>query len=81
MRISLSWINRKFIYFKCPDNGKDYKIFGDSHIEQIAENYGIDILAKYRSILRYPKLAIEAIETHEEDWLEPAVERISKGKR
>lgn len=33
-------------YFKCPDNGKDYKIFGDSHIDDIAEKYALQLLAK-----------------------------------
>ena len=33
-------------YFHCPDNGKDYKIFGDSHIEEIAQQYQLDVLAK-----------------------------------
>ena len=33
-------------YFKCPDCGKEHKIFGDSHIEQIAAEYGTRVLAK-----------------------------------
>lgn len=33
-------------YFHCPDNGKDYKIFGDSHIDEIAQKYNLQILAK-----------------------------------
>jgi hypothetical protein len=33
-------------YFKCPDNDKDYKIFGDSHIEEIAEKHHLKVLAK-----------------------------------
>ncbi len=33
-------------YFKCPDNGKDYKIFGESHVEEIAEKHNLKVLAK-----------------------------------
>ena len=33
-------------YVKCPDCGKEIKIFGDSHIEQIADEFGYDLLAK-----------------------------------
>lgn len=33
-------------YFKCPDCDKEYKIFGDSHIEEIAKKLNINILAK-----------------------------------
>ena len=33
-------------YFKCPDCGKEHKIFGDSHIDEIAAEYGTKVLAK-----------------------------------
>jgi hypothetical protein len=33
-------------YFKCPDCGREHKIFGESHIEDIAEEYGTRVLAK-----------------------------------
>ena len=33
-------------YFHCPDNDKDYKIFGESHIDEIASKYNIDTIAK-----------------------------------
>lgn len=33
-------------YFQCPDNGKEYKIFGESHIDEIAENHGLKVIAK-----------------------------------
>ncbi len=33
-------------YFHCPDNGKDYKIFGESHIDDTAKEYDLRVLAK-----------------------------------
>lgn len=33
-------------YFKCPDCGKEHKIFGDSHIDEIAERFDTRVLAK-----------------------------------
>ena len=33
-------------YFECPDCGKQYKIFGESHIDEVAEKYGLDVLAR-----------------------------------
>ena len=30
----------------CPDCGKKYSIFGESHIDEIAKEYGTDVLAK-----------------------------------
>ena len=32
-------------YFECPDCGKKHYIFGDSHIDEVAEKYGVDVLA------------------------------------
>lgn len=33
-------------YFVCPDNQKEYYIFGSSKVEKIAMEYGIEVLAK-----------------------------------
>lgn len=33
-------------YFKCPDNGKEYQVFGDSHIDEIAAEHGLKVLAR-----------------------------------
>lgn len=46
MNIPILGLVENYSYFHCPDNGIDYKIFGESHIEQTASAYGLDILAK-----------------------------------
>ncbi|MDU2133001.1 MAG: P-loop NTPase, partial [Finegoldia magna] len=33
-------------YFQCPDCGSKHKIFGDSHIDEVASKYDIDTIAK-----------------------------------
>lgn len=33
-------------YFECPDCGKKHYIFGNSHIDEVAEKYGVDVLAR-----------------------------------
>ena len=33
-------------YVECPDCGKKHYIFGDSHIDEVAEKYGVDVLAR-----------------------------------
>ncbi len=33
-------------YIKCPDCGKEIKIFGESHIDEIADEFGYDLLAR-----------------------------------
>lgn len=46
MKVPIIGLVENMSYFRCPDNGKDYKIFGESHIEEIAEKYNLEILAK-----------------------------------
>ena len=46
MNIPIIGVVENMSYFKCPDNDKDYKIFGDSHIEEIAEAHNLKVLAK-----------------------------------
>ncbi|MDD2371159.1 MAG: Mrp/NBP35 family ATP-binding protein [Firmicutes bacterium] len=46
MNIPIIGLVENMSYFKCPDNGKDYKIFGDSHIDDIAKEYDLDIIGK-----------------------------------
>lgn len=64
--------------FKCPDCGKVHNIFGESHIDEIAEKYGIPVIAK---IPMDPTVAAKCdagdIEYGEENWLEPVVEKLS----
>lgn len=46
MNIPIIGLVENMSYFRCPDNGKDYQIFGDSHIDEIANEYNLKILAK-----------------------------------
>lgn len=45
MNIPILGLVENYSYFHCPDNGKDYKIFGESHLEQTAAAYGLKVLA------------------------------------
>lgn len=46
MNVPILGLVENMSYFKCPDCGKEHKIFGDSHIDKIAEEYGTRVLAK-----------------------------------
>ncbi len=46
MNIPILGLVENMSYFKCPDNDKEYKIFGESHIEEIAKQYDLEVLAK-----------------------------------
>ena len=41
MEIPVLGIVENMSYYKCPDCGKEHKIFGDSHIEDIAATHGV----------------------------------------
>ena len=64
--------------FRCPDCGKVHNIFGESHIDEIAEKYGIPVTAK---IPMDPSVAAKCdagdIEYCEENWLDPVVEKLA----
>lgn len=46
MQIDVVGLVENMSYVKCPDCDKQIKIFGESHIEEIAEKYGYPLLAK-----------------------------------
>ena len=46
MKVPVLGLVENMSYFKCPDNGKTYKIFGESHIDEIAGKHGLKVLAK-----------------------------------
>lgn len=46
MNVPILGLVENMSYFKCPDCGKEHKIFGESHIDEIAAQYGTRVLAK-----------------------------------
>lgn len=66
-------------YVKCPDCGKEIKVFGESHIDEIAEKFGYDLLAR---IPMDPKLSALVdkgwIEMMDNNYLETAAEALVK---
>lgn len=46
MNVPVLGLVENMSYFECPDCGKQYKIFGESHIDEVAEKYGLDVLAR-----------------------------------
>jgi Mrp family chromosome partitioning ATPase/predicted Fe-Mo cluster-binding NifX family protein len=46
MNIPIIGIVVNMAYYKCPDCSKEHKIFGESHIEEIAEKHNINIISK-----------------------------------
>ena len=77
MNVPILGLVENMSYFKCPDCGKEHKIFGDSHIDKIAEEYGTRVLAK---VPIDPDLAKSVdtgtVELFVGDWFENAANTI-----
>ncbi len=46
MNVPILGLVETMSYFECPDNGKKYEIFGKSHVDEIASENGLKVLAK-----------------------------------
>ena len=79
MNIPVLGLVENMSYVKCPDCGKEIKVFGESHIEEVAEKFGYELLAK---IPMDPKLAALVdkgwIEMMDNDYLENAARTIDE---
>lgn len=46
MHIPVLGIVENYSYLKCPDCGKKISVFGESHIDEVAEELGVPVLGK-----------------------------------
>ena len=79
MDIPIIGLIENMSYLECPDCGKRISVFGESHIEDVAKEYGIPVLAQ---IPIDPKIA-EAVdqgtaEYIEAPWMDEAVRRVEE---
>ncbi len=77
MNVPVLGLVENMSYVKCPDCGKEIKIFGESHIGEVAEKFGYDLLAR---IPMDPKLSALVdrgmIELMENDYMDAAVKTV-----
>lgn len=77
MNIPIVGIVENMSYFRCPDNGKDYEIFGKSNLESIAAEHNLKVLAK---LPIDPKIAeacdAGSIEDVNTDLFNPIIEQL-----
>ena len=66
-------------YFECPDCKKRHSIFGESHIDKIAETHSVDTVSKL-PINNKLAAAVDAgaIELFDGDWLDNLADKIEK---
>lgn len=79
MNIPILGIVENMSYFKCPDCGKEYPVFGESHVEEVAKKFEISHTAK---LPINPKLSAACdkgmIELFEGDWLDQLADTLEK---
>ena len=79
MDIPILGLVENMSYLECPDCGKKISVFGESHIDEIAKEYNIPVLAK---LPIDPKVAEHVdngtIEYLERDWFDLAAEKAMK---
>ncbi len=79
MNIPIIGLVENMSYYKCTDCGKEHKIFGDSHIEEIAEKHNLKVLAK---LPIDPKITAACdkglIELFEGNWLDSLANILEK---
>ncbi len=46
MQVPILGIVENMSYFKCPDCGKEHKIYGESNIDEVAKKYNTEVIAK-----------------------------------
>ncbi len=77
MNVPILGLVENMSYFECPDCGKRHEIYGQSHIEEIAQEYNLDVLGR---IPIQPQLAAECdagqIETTDAEYLDKAAAKL-----
>lgn len=57
MHVPVLGIVENYSYVKCPDCGSELKVFGESHIEEIAKELGVTLVGKMPIDMEYAKMA------------------------
>ena len=79
MNVPVLGLVENMSYFVCPDCGKEYKIFGESKIDEIAAELGVPVLAKLPIDPKTANLVDKgAIELADDKYVAEAVDFLSK---
>ncbi len=80
MDIKVLGLVENMSYAVCPDCGKHVEVFGESHVQETAERFDTEVLAKLPINLKLAA-ACDAglIELFEGNWLDEALRKVLKG--
>ena len=77
MNIPIIGLVENMSYLECPDCGRKIAVFGESHIDEIAKEFDLPVLAK---LPIDPKIAEHvdngSIEYLDESWMDEAAEKV-----
>lgn len=81
MNIRVLGIVENYSYLKCPDCGKEIKVFGESHIEEIAKELEVELLGKMPIDPEFARMADEGcFEEAKNEYISDAVATLRKIK-
>ena len=79
MNIPVLGLVENMSYVKCPDCGREIRVFGDSHIEEVAKSFGYDLLARIPMDSKLSALVDRGmLELMENDYMDGAVQKITE---
>ncbi|WP_395151852.1 P-loop NTPase [uncultured Allofournierella sp.] len=77
MNIPILGIVENMSYLECPDCGKKIKLFGESHVDEVAARYGLPVLAKCPLDPKLAECADQGtIETYPGEYLSGAADAV-----
>ena len=75
MHVPVLGIVENFSYLKCPDCGREIKLFGESNIDETAKELGVEVLGKLPLDTSYSQTADKGeFYTIDNNYLDKAVE-------
>lgn len=80
MNIPVYGIVENYSYLKCPDCGKKISVFGESHIDEIAAEMGLDVLGKMPIDPEFAHLADGSFAEAANPYLEAAYKALTAKK-
>ena len=79
MNVPILGLVENMSYYQCPDCGKKHNIFGESHIDEIAERYNTRVLAKLPIDSELARCVDQGrVELFEGNYLDEAAAKIEK---
>jgi Mrp family chromosome partitioning ATPase len=79
MNVPVLGIVENMSYFECPDCGKHIQVFGESHVDEVAEQFGLKVLGKIPMDNKLAALCDKGmLELMENNYLDAALEEVEK---